>query len=76
MTISEAAARYGVSIYTASAGDDLYSVCRRIYGNEGDLQILVLKTLNSVFCWDDIIAGTEISYVVPELLGMVDEILS
>lgn len=66
--------KYPTLTYRPSAGETLFSVCRRLYGSQTDQQLLFLKTVNRRYDWSCLQAGITIQYVADEYIKYFSEI--
>ena len=58
----------------SSSGDNLQSMCYRIYGSHSQINLNVLSYLNNRVDWEDLEVGTEIKYIQKDLLSQIDEL--
>ena len=74
MTVNEMLQTYPILSYRPSAGENLFSVCRRVYGNQTDQQLAFLVAANRRYDWSCLQAGAFIQYVAPEFIKYFNEI--
>lgn len=74
MTVQEARYKYGVLQTTASVGDTLTSIVRRIYSSDDDIYIKVLKSLNNRLDWQCVEPGAVILYFSLSVIKQIEEV--
>ena len=65
MTVEEAYQSFGAKKYTASEGDNIAFLVRKIYNSDSDQYLRILEVLNPRVNWTSISGGTEIEYLDP-----------
>ncbi len=75
MTVNEMFQTYPTLAYRPSAGENLFSVCRRIYGVQTDQHLKFLVSANRRYDWSCLQAGAVIQYVSDEFVKYFKEIM-
>lgn len=73
MTYYEVKNRINPSIYTVSAGDNLFTICNILYGSYAGIYLDSLIRCNDIYDWLNLSVGMHIKYYPASVIEEVKE---